>query len=74
MDDDGLSVADTDKDSERSDFTMQHDYAMKEDAIIERLEAYADQVRDPWKTQTRRILALIKIFYKGGEGGFHNHG
>ena len=40
MDDDGLSVADTDEDSERSDFTMQHD------AAIERL--YADYVRDPW--------------------------
>ena len=68
MDDDGLSVADTDEDSERSDVTMQHD------DMIERLEAYANQVRDPWKTKTRRVLALIKIFYKGGEGGFRNHG
>ena len=50
MDDDGLSVADTDEDLERSDFTMQHDYAMseREDAITEMWEAYADQVRDPW--------------------------
>ena len=50
MDDDGLSVADTDEDSERSDVTMQHEYAMneREDAIIEMLEAYADYVRDPW--------------------------